>query len=35
MDSSLAEAHAALGYAMLFYDWNWAGAEAEHQAESQ
>jgi len=29
MDGSLAEAHAALGYAMLLYDWNWAAAETE------
>jgi TolB-like protein/DNA-binding winged helix-turn-helix (wHTH) protein len=29
MDSSLAEAHAALGYALLFYKWHWAAAEAE------
>jgi len=29
IDSSLAEAHTALGYALLFYDWDWAGAEAE------
>jgi len=29
MDSSLAEAHAALGYALLFYDWNWVAAKTE------
>jgi TolB-like protein/DNA-binding winged helix-turn-helix (wHTH) protein/Tfp pilus assembly protein PilF len=29
LDSSLAEAHAALGLAMLFYDWNWAAAQKE------
>ncbi len=28
IDGSLAEAHAALGLAILHYDWNWPGAEA-------
>src|SRR5262249_532863 len=27
LDDSLAEAHSALGAALLFYDWDWAGAE--------
>jgi TolB-like protein/DNA-binding winged helix-turn-helix (wHTH) protein len=27
LDSDLAEAHSALGLAILHYDWNWAGAE--------
>ena len=29
LDDSLAEAHSALGAALLFYDWDWAGAERE------
>jgi TolB-like protein/Tfp pilus assembly protein PilF len=29
IDDSLAEAHAALGYVTLVYDWDWAGAERE------
>jgi tetratricopeptide (TPR) repeat protein len=29
IDDSLAEAHAALGHAILFFDWNWAAAERE------
>jgi TolB-like protein/DNA-binding winged helix-turn-helix (wHTH) protein/Tfp pilus assembly protein PilF len=29
VDNSLAEAHTALGYAILFFDWNWAAAERE------
>ncbi len=29
LDDTLAEAHAALGYAELYYDWNWASAEQE------
>jgi serine/threonine-protein kinase len=29
MDERLAEAHASLGRVKLFYDWDWAGAEAE------
>ena len=28
IDGGLAEAHAALGLAILHYDWNWSGAEA-------
>ena len=27
LDETLAEAHAALGWIKLFYDWDWAGAE--------
>lgn len=27
LDDSLAEAHASLGYARLYYDWDWNGAE--------
>ncbi|MCA1560074.1 MAG: protein kinase [Acidobacteria bacterium] len=29
LDPSLAEAHASLGYALMYYDWNFSGAEAE------
>lgn len=29
LDDDLAEAHSALGAALLFYDWHWAGAEQE------
>ncbi|HJR35716.1 MAG TPA: BTAD domain-containing putative transcriptional regulator, partial [Gemmatimonadales bacterium] len=29
LDSTLAEPHAALGYALMYYDWDWAGAERE------
>ena len=29
LDDSLAEAHAALGYTKLLYDWDWPGAERE------
>jgi TolB-like protein/tetratricopeptide (TPR) repeat protein len=29
IDETLAEAHAVLGYAATFYDWNWATAERE------
>jgi TolB-like protein/DNA-binding winged helix-turn-helix (wHTH) protein/Flp pilus assembly protein TadD len=29
LDSSLAEAHAALGYVLFYYDWDWAAAERE------
>ena len=25
----LAEAHASLGYALMYYDWNFSGAETE------
>ncbi len=28
IDDSLVHAHASLGYARLFFDWDWAGAEA-------
>jgi TolB-like protein/thioredoxin-like negative regulator of GroEL len=28
LDATLAEAHASLGYALMYYDWNFAGAEA-------
>jgi eukaryotic-like serine/threonine-protein kinase len=28
IDESLAQAHASLGYARLFYDWDWRGAES-------
>ncbi|HUR96887.1 MAG TPA: winged helix-turn-helix domain-containing protein [Pyrinomonadaceae bacterium] len=31
IDPDLAEAHAALGLALLHYDWNWAGAEVSFQ----
>ncbi|MEO6782868.1 MAG: tetratricopeptide repeat protein, partial [Bradyrhizobium sp.] len=29
LDSSIAEAHASLGFVMLYFDWDWAGAEAK------
>jgi TolB-like protein/Tfp pilus assembly protein PilF len=29
LDDTLAEAHSALGAALLFYDWDWTGAERE------
>ena len=29
LDGDVAEAHAALGYAFLHFDWDWAGADAE------
>jgi len=29
LDDGLVEAHSALGAALLFYDWDWAGAERE------
>ena len=29
LDSTLAEPHAALGYALMYYDWDWPGAERE------
>jgi TolB-like protein/tRNA A-37 threonylcarbamoyl transferase component Bud32/Flp pilus assembly protein TadD len=29
IDETVAEAHAALGYVLMFYDWDWAGAERE------
>ena len=31
LDNRIAEAHAALGFAKLRYDWDWKGAEAEHR----
>jgi len=31
IDADLAEAHAALGLAILHYDWNWSGAEVSFQ----
>ena len=30
-DATLAEPHASLGYVKLYFDWDWAGAEAEFQ----
>ena len=29
LDSTLAEPHAALGYSLMYYDWDWPGAERE------
>jgi tetratricopeptide (TPR) repeat protein len=29
IDETLAEAHAALGLVLMFYDWDWAGAKRE------
>jgi DNA-binding SARP family transcriptional activator/TolB-like protein/Tfp pilus assembly protein PilF len=31
LDSTLAEPHAALGFSMMYLDWDWAGAEREFQ----
>jgi DNA-binding winged helix-turn-helix (wHTH) protein/Flp pilus assembly protein TadD len=31
LDTSLAEAHASLGFVKLYFDWDWRGAEAEFQ----
>jgi TolB-like protein len=31
LDPALAEAHASLGYALMYYDWNFPGAEGEFQ----
>jgi len=31
LDNRIAEAHAALGFAKLRFDWDWKGAETEHQ----
>ncbi len=31
LDDTLAEAHAALGYVLHNYDWDWAGAEKEYR----
>ncbi len=35
IDPTLAEAHAALGYARLYFDWDWPGAEKEFQRAIQ
>jgi eukaryotic-like serine/threonine-protein kinase len=31
LDPTLAEAHASLGFALMYYDWNFAGADAEYR----
>jgi tetratricopeptide (TPR) repeat protein len=31
LDPSLAEAHTSTGFALFFYDWDWAGAEASYR----
>lgn len=31
LDSTLAEAHASLAFALMHYDWDWSGAEREFQ----
>jgi DNA-binding winged helix-turn-helix (wHTH) protein/Flp pilus assembly protein TadD len=31
LDSTLPEAHAALGYALMYYDWDFTGAEVEYR----
>jgi DNA-binding winged helix-turn-helix (wHTH) protein/tetratricopeptide (TPR) repeat protein len=31
IDDRLAEAHAVLGFALLFYDWDWSGAENQYK----
>lgn len=31
LDTTLAEAHASLGFVKLYFDWDWPGAEAEFQ----
>lgn len=31
IDETLAEAHANLGHIIFWYDWDWAGAEAQHK----
>jgi serine/threonine-protein kinase len=31
MDETMAEAHASLGFARMFYDWEWSGAEQAFQ----
>ena len=31
IDTTLPEAHASLGYAMLYFDWDWADAEREYK----
>jgi serine/threonine protein kinase/tetratricopeptide (TPR) repeat protein len=35
IDPSLTEAHTALGFARLYYDWNWAAAEKEFMTAIQ
>ena len=35
LDPGLAEAHASLAYAQLYYDWDWAGAEKNFQRALQ
>jgi tetratricopeptide (TPR) repeat protein len=35
LDPALAEAHASLGYALMYYDWNFTGAEAEFKRAIQ
>jgi len=35
LDSSLAEAHASRGYALMYYDWDFAAAESEYQRAIQ
>jgi TolB-like protein/DNA-binding winged helix-turn-helix (wHTH) protein/Tfp pilus assembly protein PilF len=32
LDSTVAEPHASLGYAKLYYEWDWAGAEREFRS---
>jgi len=35
LDQNLAGAHAALGYALYLFDWNWAAAEAEFRRANE
>src|SRR4029077_8551356 len=35
LDDTLSQAHAALAYVQLHYDWNWAAAEREFQRSLQ
>ncbi len=35
LDSSLAEGHASLGYALMYYDWDFAAAESEYRRAIQ
>lgn len=35
LDDTLPEAHAALGYALMYYDWDFAGAEVEYKQALQ
>ncbi len=35
LDPTLAEAHASLGFALMYYDWNFSGAEAEYKRAIQ